>query len=116
MGRGLLLSVLLTAGIVTTGCGAGQPGARALPGRAVFLRAGCGSCHTFSAAGTRGRSGPDFDTSERLSRAQLRVSLIEGANGMPSYAGRLSSRDFNAVVDFLYAQTHLRSGGRTGRR
>lgn len=74
----------------------------------MFLSTGCGSCHALSDAGTHGRLGPDFDTSERLNRAQLRTALTEGANGMPSYAGRLSHRQLDAVTSYLYTQTHRR--------
>lgn len=31
-------------------------------GKAVFLSAGCGACHTFKAAGTSAKVGPDLDT------------------------------------------------------
>ena len=100
------------------GCGSGRDGAAPpaprssaiapgeADGRRIFVAAGCGSCHALRAAGTHGTNGPDFDTSERLDRAQLRSSLTEGANGMPSYAGRLTPRQMDAVTRFLYDATH----------
>jgi len=96
----------VAAGALTSGCGASGPSAGAVSGRALFLGTGCGSCHTLAGAGTHGRLGPDFDTSELLSASQLRASLTEGANGMPSFRGRLNDAQLSAVADFLYTQTH----------
>ena len=31
-------------------------------GKAIFIAAGCGACHTFKAAGTSAKVGPDLDT------------------------------------------------------
>src|SRR5947209_290588 len=31
-------------------------------GKAIFISAGCGACHTFKAAGTSAKVGPDLDT------------------------------------------------------
>ena len=75
-------------------------------GRRLFVEQRCGSCHALAAVRARGGSGPDFDTSERLDRAQILASLSEGANGMPSYAGRLSIEQRRAVTGFLYVSTH----------
>lgn len=106
-------TVLASLALAGTGCG-GRPAAApsadagARQGRHVFVRSGCGSCHALAAAGTRGGIGPDFDTSERLNQAQIRASLVEGSNGMPSYARRLDARQMTAVTVFLYRATHRR--------
>ena len=42
----------------TTASAAAAPAA----GKAVFISAGCGACHTFKAAGTSAKVGPDLDT------------------------------------------------------
>jgi mono/diheme cytochrome c family protein len=106
-------TVLALAAIAIAGCGSSSGGgarARALraEGRRVFVAAACGSCHTLAAAGAHGRFGPDFDTSERLSRRQIRTQLEYGAGGMPSYARRLTAREKAAVTEFVYAATHGR--------
>ena len=75
-------------------------------GRRLFIEQHCGSCHALAATRSPGGAGPNFDTSERLSRPQLQTSLVEGSNGMPSYAGQLSARSRDAVVEFLYSATH----------
>lgn len=107
------------AALATASCGGGPSarppatgGATALEGRRLFVRTGCGTCHALATVQARGASGPDFDTSERLDRAQLRESLTEGANGMPSYAGRLTARQMDAITEFLYAATHGRRPAR----
>lgn len=100
---------LAAAAVLVTACGAGAPPRAAAPsvaeGRRLFATEHCGDCHALAAVGARGGSGPDFDTSERLTRAQLRAALTEGANGMPSYAGRLAPAQLDAVAAFLLVAT-----------
>jgi mono/diheme cytochrome c family protein len=71
-------------------------------GRRVFVTAGCGACHTVASAHTYGTAGPDFDTSEQLSRAQIRGQLNQGEGGMPSFRGRLTRRQESAVTEFVF--------------
>jgi mono/diheme cytochrome c family protein len=83
------------------GCGSGKNGPVAA-GRALFVKERCGGCHALRAVGARGGQGPSFDRPrERLSRAQLRHALAEGANGMPSYADRLTPRQLDDLTAFL---------------
>lgn len=56
--------------------------------------------------GAHGAIGPNFDTSERLTRTQIRRGLTAGVGGMPSFAGRLSARQLDDVTEFLYEATH----------
>ena len=37
------------------------PPGNAAAGKAVFLRSGCGGCHTYGPAGSKGQTGPDLD-------------------------------------------------------
>jgi mono/diheme cytochrome c family protein len=71
-------------------------------GRGVFERAGCGGCHTVASAHTHGRIGPDFDTSEQLTRDHIRTEVRFGEDAMPSFAGRISTEQEAAVVEFVY--------------
>ncbi|MGZ4270392.1 MAG: c-type cytochrome [Solirubrobacteraceae bacterium] len=82
---------------------------RPSPAGALFVAVGCGDCHALRAAGARGQSGPDFDTSEVLTPAQIRTGILEGANGMPSYRGKLSGRQLDRL-------TALIAGAMRGRR
>jgi cytochrome c551/c552 len=81
------------------------------PGRAVFVRMGCGSCHTLAAAGSRGQLGPNLDA--RLGR-HTRASLIaritappsdpEGFSMMPTnFGSRMNARELDSLVRFLLA-------------
>ncbi len=85
---------------------AGDPDA----GKAVFASAGCGSCHTFAAAGTTGTVGPNLDESltgkdaEYVRRAivEPNADVTEGyqAGIMPSF-DQLSGEQVNDLVAFL---------------
>jgi mono/diheme cytochrome c family protein len=110
--------------LLAAGCGSSAPApkvhdivpparlaAMVQTGRQVFISQDCGSCHALAAVRSRGGAGPDFDTSERLSRGQIRRSLVEGVNGMPSYAARLTERSQAAVTEFLYRVTRERDEG-----
>lgn len=109
--------VIALAAFWAGGCGGASPhaspvvhGERTLvrDGRKLFANQHCGNCHTLAAEKAHGAVGPDFDTSELLNRAQIYRALSEGANGMPSYAGRLSARQRHDVAEFLYVSTHPR--------
>jgi mono/diheme cytochrome c family protein len=96
-------AALVVLALAGSGCGGTTARRTARPpaARRLFVTAGCGHCHVLEDAHTRGGSGPDFDTSERLDRAQLLGAMVEGANGMPSYARRLTARQRRALADYL---------------
>ena len=81
-------------------------------GKAVFDAAGCGSCHTLSAAGSTAEVGPDLDTvllgaDEEFVRESIidpNAEIAEGyqPNVMPGdYEERLSDAELDALVQFL---------------
>ena len=72
----------------------------AVGGRAVFLSAGCGSCHTLAAAHTSGQVGPNLD-GLRPAFAQVQAKVEHGGGLMPSFAGTLSPRQIRAVSAFV---------------
>ena len=92
--------------------------AGATTGKQIFVAAGCGACHTFSAAGTNGTIGPSLnDLNAAAQKAgedpdqYVRQSIVEPdavvvsgfqAGVMPSNFGdRLNDKQLNALVDFL---------------
>ena len=89
-----------------TGCG-GNASSRP-DGRQVWQTAGCGGCHTLGAAGSRGTAGPNFDTSEKLTLAQIERIVAGGGGGMPAFGDRLSRGEIAAVARFLHRATHGR--------
>ncbi len=84
-------------------------------GKAVFLKAGCGSCHTLSAAGTQASVGPDLDTALKgKSAAFVKQSILDpnaaiasGYQGdvMPTtYGSQLSGKEVDELVAFVMDQ------------
>ena len=80
-------------------------------GHAVFVRMGCGSCHTLAAAGSTGSIGPNLD--DRLGR-HTRASLIariaappsesDSFSAMPTnFGSRMNARELDSLVRFLLA-------------
>lgn len=69
-------------------------------GKAIFASAGCGGCHTFSAAGSTGTVGPNLDDSNiDFEGAVQRVK--NGGGGMPAFGDRLSEQEINDVAAFV---------------
>jgi mono/diheme cytochrome c family protein len=97
--------------------------AQAKTGEQIFTAAGCAGCHTFSPAGSNGTIGPNLDelaaaadqrepgkSAEEYIRESLtnpEAFLAEGfGNAMPSYEGRLTDEQIQALIDYL-----LENGG-----
>jgi cytochrome c oxidase subunit II len=105
------LTVLaVTAGVALA---AGNPAA----GKRVYLANGCGACHTFSPAGSRGTVGPPLTRARLTADARrakqpyalfIRTSIVKPnayvARGykpvMPSYS-KLSRKQLDDVVAFI---------------
>jgi cytochrome c oxidase subunit 2 len=84
---------------------------------ATFKSAGCGACHTFAAAGSAGKVGPDLDsladTAEKAGKSledyvhesivDPNAYVVEGYQPgvMPSFEGSLSSEQIDALVQYL---------------
>jgi mono/diheme cytochrome c family protein len=81
------------------GQSAGGEGAAAADGEAVFNDS-CGSCHTLSAAGTSGTSGPNLD-GVSLDAGAIEGIVREGRGGMPAFGGELSDDEIAAVAAFV---------------
>jgi mono/diheme cytochrome c family protein len=69
-------------------------------GKELFLASGCGTCHTFAAANTGGTYGPNLDTA-KPSRELVIERVTWGKGLMPSFKGRLSNQQIQAVADFI---------------
>lgn len=89
-----------------------EPSGSAEAGRAVFLDAGCGNCHTFAPAGTSGTVGPNLEESlAGKDSAYVRRSIVDpnadvasgySAGVMPdTYEKQLSPEQLNDLVAFL---------------
>jgi mono/diheme cytochrome c family protein len=74
-------------------------------GKDVFASAGCNGCHTLEAAGASGTVGPNLDQA-KPDLALIVERVRKGMGGMPSFEGRLSTKDIANVAAFVYASTH----------
>jgi mono/diheme cytochrome c family protein len=89
-----------------------QPPGSPEAGKAVFASAGCGACHTFTAAGATGMVGPDLDEAlQGKDPAFIRQSIVDpnaeitqgySAGVMPQNFGQqLSPKQLDDIVAFL---------------
>jgi cytochrome c oxidase subunit 2 len=86
---------------------AGNPAA----GKTQFTELGCGGCHTFKAAGTNGKTGPDLDKALQGKNAEsIRESIVNPnaeiaagfqPNVMPNYGEQLETKQVADLVAFL---------------
>ena len=76
------------------------PGKQVTTGKEVFLGAGCGTCHVLAAAKTGGTYGPNLDAS-RPSKDLVVERVTWGKSAMPSFKGRLSAEQIQAVAGFV---------------
>ena len=92
-------ALLLAAPLLAAGCG-GSGATADSPGAKVFASAGCGGCHTLSAAHAKGQVGPDLDAL-KPDQATVEHQVRVGGNGMPSFRARLTSRQIEQVASFV---------------
>ena len=69
-------------------------------GRTVFSSAGCASCHTLADAGSTGTVGPNLDAA-KPSAELVRQRVENGLGPMPSFRGRLSQTEIDAVAAYV---------------
>jgi mono/diheme cytochrome c family protein len=81
--------------------GAGDEAGReaTVDGKTVFSDT-CGSCHTLSAAGTSGTTGPNLDDVS-LDAAAIEGIVRDGRGGMPAFGDQLSDEEIAAVAEFV---------------
>jgi cytochrome c553 len=76
------------------------------PGAAVFVRAACGSCHTFKAAGATGAIGPNLDELQPTF-AQVKAQVEKGGGIMPSFRGKLTPKQIDDVAAYVSARASV---------
>jgi mono/diheme cytochrome c family protein len=81
------------------GGGQADEGAPAVDGEAVFADT-CGSCHTLSAAGTSGTTGPNLDDVS-LDAGAIEGIVRDGRGSMPGFGDQLSDDEIAAVAEFV---------------
>lgn len=90
-------AALAAASLALAGCGG--PASTATDGKTIFTES-CGGCHTLSAAGTSGGSGPNL-TNLKVSKDAVAEQVTNGGGGMPSFNGQLSEQQIDAVAEFV---------------
>ena len=115
--RRLLLVLLATAlALAVAGCGGGggngateaattstaATGGRGdtAAGKEVFASAGCGGCHTFSAAGASGNVGPNLDDASP-SFDKVVSQVTNGGGAMPSFENDLTTQQIRDLAAFV---------------
>jgi mono/diheme cytochrome c family protein len=91
--------------LAAAGCGGssssgGSSSGGGSSGAKVFATAGCKVCHTLKAAGATGSVGPNLDQlqpSDKLVKKQV----MNGGGGMPSFKGKLSPAQIDAVAQYV---------------
>lgn len=84
----------------TTEAAPGSP----VAGKAVFANAGCGSCHTLSAAGATGTVGPALDE-KKWSIEAVTTWVKNGKGAMPSFKGQLSDKEIGDLAAYIAQST-----------
>ena len=79
--------------------GQADEGAPAIDGKAVFADT-CGGCHTLSAAGTSGTTGPNLDDVS-VDAGAIEGIVRDGRGGMPAFGDQLSDDEIAAVAEFV---------------
>ena len=99
----LASAALILAAFAMTAC-AGDDAANGDPvaGKRLFSSSGCSGCHTFTAAGSKGTTGPNLDDA-RPSPGAVVHQLQHGGGLMPSFEGKLSEKDMNNLAAFVGA-------------
>ena len=85
-----------TIGTVTNGDESGD----AANGEQVFSSAGCGSCHTFEAAGSTGSIGPNLDDAAPSFDAVV-SQVTHGGGAMPAFEDQLTEQEIRDVAAFV---------------
>ena len=112
--RAFVLAVLAAAlTIAVAGCGGGggdgtteaatttsTTSGDAAAGKEVFASAGCGGCHTLSAAGSSGSVGPNLDDASP-SYDHVVTQVTNGGGAMPSFKNDLTEQQIQDVAAFV---------------
>lgn len=69
-------------------------------GQSIYASAGCGGCHTLSAAGSTGTVGPNLDDSN-VDFEGAAQQITNGGSGMPAFGDRLSDQEIADVAAFV---------------
>jgi cbb3-type cytochrome c oxidase subunit III len=75
-------------------------GTSATDPKALFT-SNCAGCHTFAAAGTNGKVGPNLDQIS-LTADRIALQIQNGGGGMPPFKGQLTDAQIQALAKFVF--------------
>jgi len=105
LGRLLLGSALLVlAALGSISCGGdnGADNGNPVAGKQMFASEGCAGCHTFKAAGSTAKTGPDLDE-VAAGPSRVMIQLRKPGGIMPSFADKLSEKQKADIAAFVGA-------------
>jgi mono/diheme cytochrome c family protein len=76
----------------------------ATKGASIFGSAGCGNCHTLSAAKSTGTVGPNLDSLQPDYRT-VTAQVTNGGGAMPSFKSQLSAQQIADVAAYVVKST-----------
>jgi mono/diheme cytochrome c family protein len=101
LGFGLLVALELEEGGEATPTTETTAPAGNEEGAAVFESQGCGGCHTLTAAGSTGITGPNLDETQ-LSEAEIAAVVTNGrGEGMPAFGDGLDEEEIASVAAYV---------------
>jgi cbb3-type cytochrome c oxidase subunit III len=68
--------------------------------KALFT-SNCAGCHTFAAAGTNGKVGPNLDQIS-LTADRIAEQIRNGGGGMPPFQGQLTDQQIQALAKYVF--------------
>jgi mono/diheme cytochrome c family protein len=99
--RAWAIACALALALAVSACGGGDDtGGGATTGEGVWTEAGCGNCHTLSAANATGAVGPNLDEA-RPAAEQVAQQVRSGGDGMPAFEDSLTAEQIDAVARFV---------------
>ena len=76
----------------------------ATAGKAVFVSAGCGGCHTLAAAGSNGNVGPNLDDAKPDNKLVV-TRVTKGMGAMPPFGSQLTAQQIADVAAYVVTST-----------
>jgi mono/diheme cytochrome c family protein len=89
---------------------AAYKGGDPVAGKHVFLTAGCTGCHTLKDAGSTGTVGPNLDQAKPAATLVF-MRVTEGRGAMPSFKGKLSTKQIADVIAYVTKATGGNANG-----
>ena len=84
----------------TTTAGGGATTTESGASAEAVFKDNCGGCHTLSAAGTSGTTGPNLDDL-KPDQSTVEQQVRNGGGAMPAFEGKLSDDEITAVASYV---------------